>query len=83
MNEIEKVASTAKVNLAVSDKAGQPPTVSGAVSFKLAQSAAEGIINSIENALSTAKVNVAVSDKAGQPPELKGAVSFKLAQAES
>ena len=68
------------MNVAVTDKAGQPPTVKGAVSFKLAQAESEGIINSIEQALSTANVNLAVSDKAGQPPTVKGAVSFKLAQ---
>ena len=71
------------MNLAVSDKAGQPPTVKGAVSFKLAQSEAEGFINSLENVLSSTNVNLAVSDKAGQPPTVKGAVSFKLAQAEA
>jgi hypothetical protein len=49
----------------VTDKAGQPPTVKGAVSFKLAQAAAEGVINSIEKALSTADVNLAVTDKVG------------------
>lgn len=67
------------MNLAVSDKAGQPPTVKGAVSFKLAQAEAENVINALENALNSAKVNLAVSDTAGQPPSVKGSVSFKLA----
>ena len=80
INAIEKAVSTADVNLAVSDKAGQPPTVKGSVSFKLAQSGVEGILNEIEKVASTAKVNLAVSDKAGQPPTVSGAVSFKLAQ---
>ncbi len=42
--------STADVNLAVSDKAGQPPTVKGSVSFKLAESEF-GFLGALETAV--------------------------------
>ena len=51
INAIEKAVSTADVNLAVSDKAGQPPTVKGSVSFKLAEAQSEGILGDIETAV--------------------------------
>ena len=65
INALENVANSAKVNLAVSDKVGQPPVVNGAVSFKLAETQNEGIINALENVADSAKVNLAVSDKVG------------------
>ena len=80
INAFENVLDSTNVNLAVTDKVGQPPVVKGAVSFKLAEAGSEGFINAVENVLESTNVNLGVTDKVGQPPVVKGSVSFKLAQ---